>query len=129
MATLDTTRFGFEPDKRYTGTRMQQGRVLTDDDYNDSARIQARHGWRVRLKQPELTVHVLIDKLVAFGCVSVGDVDEIGPEPLVSELELDPEVAERPQDLVVYGGIGKAARNWACFDAIVDALKALGYIK
>ena len=34
MATLDTTRFGFEPDKRYTGTRMQQGRVLTDDDYN-----------------------------------------------------------------------------------------------
>ena len=34
---------------------------------------------------------------------------------------LDPEVAERPEDLVVYGGIGKAARNWACFDAIVDA--------
>ena len=31
---------------------------------------------------------------------------------------LDPEVAERPQDLVVYGGIGKAARNWECFDAI-----------
>ena len=38
---------------------------------------------------------------------------------------LDPEVAERPQDLVVYGGIGKAARNWACFDAIVATLKAL----
>ena len=32
---------------------------------------------------------------------------------------LDPEVAERPEDLVVYGGIGKAARNWDCFDAIV----------
>ena len=32
---------------------------------------------------------------------------------------LDPEVAERPEDLVVYGGIGKAARNWECFDAIV----------
>ena len=31
---------------------------------------------------------------------------------------LDPEVAERPQDLVVYGGIGKAARNWDCFEAI-----------
>ena len=30
---------------------------------------------------------------------------------------LDPEVAERPQDLVVYGGIGRAARNWECFDA------------
>src|SRR6266542_3496899 len=39
---------------------------------------------------------------------------------------LDPEVAERPQDLVVYGGIGKAARNWACFDAIVAALTSLG---
>jgi urocanate hydratase len=39
---------------------------------------------------------------------------------------LDPEVAERPEDLVVYGGIGKAARNWACFDAIVTALQKLG---
>ena len=38
---------------------------------------------------------------------------------------LDPEVAERPEDLVVYGGIGKAARNWACYDAIVDSLKKL----
>ncbi|MSQ63409.1 MAG: urocanate hydratase [Betaproteobacteria bacterium] len=35
---------------------------------------------------------------------------------------LDPEVAERPEDLVVYGGIGKAARNWACFDRIVESL-------
>ena len=39
---------------------------------------------------------------------------------------LDPEVAERPQDLVVYGGIGKAARNWECFDAIVRTLRELG---
>src|SRR5215204_2115117 len=38
---------------------------------------------------------------------------------------LDPDVAERPDDLVVYGGAGKAARNWACFDAIVRELKAL----
>jgi urocanate hydratase len=38
---------------------------------------------------------------------------------------LDPDVAERPDDLVVYGGTGKAARNWAAFDAIVDALRAL----
>ncbi len=38
---------------------------------------------------------------------------------------LDPEVAERPEDLVVYGGIGKAARNWECFDAIVRTLKEL----
>jgi urocanate hydratase len=39
---------------------------------------------------------------------------------------LDPEVAERPDELVVYGGIGKAARNWQCFDQIVKALRALG---
>ena len=39
---------------------------------------------------------------------------------------LDPEVAERPQDLVVYGGIGKAARNWECFHAIVRELERLG---
>ena len=39
---------------------------------------------------------------------------------------LDPQVAERPQDLVVYGGIGKAARNWACFDKIVEVLRELG---
>jgi urocanate hydratase len=38
---------------------------------------------------------------------------------------LDPDVAERPQDLVVYGGIGRAARNWECYDAIVAALTAL----
>jgi len=39
---------------------------------------------------------------------------------------LDPEVAERPADLVVYGGIGRAARNWECFHAIVRELERLG---
>ena len=38
---------------------------------------------------------------------------------------LDPDVAERPQDLVVYGGTGRAARSWPAFDAIVRALRAL----
>jgi len=38
---------------------------------------------------------------------------------------LDPEVAENPKELVVYGGIGRAARNWECFDAIVKALTEL----
>jgi urocanate hydratase len=38
---------------------------------------------------------------------------------------LDEEVAERPQDLVVYGGTGKAARNWDCYHAIVSSLKSL----
>jgi len=38
---------------------------------------------------------------------------------------LDPDVAERPDELVVYGGIGRAARDWRCFDAIVDALRKL----
>jgi urocanate hydratase len=39
---------------------------------------------------------------------------------------LDPEVAERPHDLVVYGGIGRAARSWECYDRIVATLKTLG---
>ena len=39
---------------------------------------------------------------------------------------LDPEVAERPDDLVVYGGTGRAARSWEAFDAIVATLERLG---
>jgi len=38
---------------------------------------------------------------------------------------LDPEVAEHPEELIVYGGSGKAARNWECYEAIVDSLKRL----
>src|SRR5512135_3902447 len=38
---------------------------------------------------------------------------------------LDPDVAERPDDLVVYGGIGRAARNWDCYDRIVATLRRL----
>jgi len=38
---------------------------------------------------------------------------------------LDPEVAEKPEELIVYGGTGKAARNWACFEAIVRSLRDL----
>src|SRR5678815_4030993 len=41
------------------------------------------------------------------------------------ENNLDPEVAEKPEELIVYGGTGKAARNWECFDAIVATLKRL----
>ena len=39
---------------------------------------------------------------------------------------LDPDVAENPKSLVVYGGIGRAARNWACFDKILECLRSLG---
>src|SRR5437773_436328 len=39
---------------------------------------------------------------------------------------LDPEVAERPDELIVYGGTGKAARDWSCFDALLRTLRALG---
>src|SRR5207245_5776264 len=38
---------------------------------------------------------------------------------------LDPEVAEKPDELIVYGGTGKAARNWECFNKIVESLKRL----
>ena len=39
---------------------------------------------------------------------------------------LDPEVAEHPEELVVYGGSGKAARNWECYEAIVADARAAG---
>ena len=39
---------------------------------------------------------------------------------------LDPDVAENPDELIVYGGTGKAARNWECFDEIVNTLRRLG---
>ena len=39
---------------------------------------------------------------------------------------LDAEVAENPTELVVYGGIGRAARDWACYDRILETLKTLG---
>src|ERR1700692_1153893 len=38
---------------------------------------------------------------------------------------LDPDVAENPSELVVYGGIGRAARDWNCYDRIVETLKTL----
>jgi urocanate hydratase len=38
---------------------------------------------------------------------------------------LDPKVAEKPDELIVYGGLGKAARNWECFDKILKALENL----
>ncbi len=38
---------------------------------------------------------------------------------------LDPDVAENPHELVVYGGIGRAARNWQCYDQIIESLKQL----
>src|SRR5215204_6659029 len=40
---------------------------------------------------------------------------------------LDPDVAERPEELIVYGGTGKAARSWDAFDAIVRSLKSLAH--
>lgn len=40
---------------------------------------------------------------------------------------LDPENAEKPEELIVYGGLGKAARNWECFDAIVESLKTMDF--
>ena len=39
---------------------------------------------------------------------------------------LDPEVAEKPEELIVYGGRGKAARNWECYHKIVETLDRLG---
>ncbi len=64
--------------------------ILTPTEYNQHLEALER-----TLKAVEGVDDVLIDKLVAIGCISVNDVDAIGPEPLVKELELDPALAER----------------------------------
>jgi len=64
--------------------------ILTPAEYTQHLENMAQV-----LKQVEGVDDVLIDKLVAFGCVSVGDIDEIGPEPLVNGLKIDPALAER----------------------------------
>jgi urocanate hydratase len=81
-----------------------------------------------------ITADIIQDALRADGSVPLraprgtqlnakGWVQEAALRMLMNNL--DPEVAERPQDLVVYGGIGKAARNWPAFRGIVRALLAL----
>jgi len=57
------------------------------------------------------------------GLTCKGWVQEAAMRMLMNNL--DPEVAEKPEELIVYGGTGKAARNWECFDAIVAALRGL----
>ena len=65
------------------------------------------------------------DGIVFIGSTSLGTFDHY-PTPFHMLLNnLDPEVAERPEDLVVYGGRGKAARNWDCLNAIIQELTKL----
>ena len=76
---------------------------LTDQRRDNSRHIRARRGLEIVAKSwaTEAAVRMLMNNL-------------------------DDEVAEDPQSLVVYGGIGRAARNWACFDTIVETLERLG---
>ncbi len=64
--------------------------ILTPAEYSKHLETMER-----TLKSAPAIDDVLLDKLVAFGCVSVADIDEIGPEPLVKELDVDPELAEK----------------------------------
>jgi N utilization substance protein A len=64
--------------------------ILTPAEYNRHLESLER-----TVKSVEGVDDVIIDKLIAMGCVSVGDLDEVGPKPLVNELELDAELAER----------------------------------
>ena len=64
--------------------------ILTPAEYSKHLESMER-----TLKSVAGVDDVLIDKLVAFGCVSVGDIDEIGPDPLVKELGLEPGLAEK----------------------------------
>lgn len=75
---------------------------MTDLRHDPSRVIRAPHGSQLRCKswQTEAAMRMLMNNL-------------------------DPDVAERPEDLVVYGGIGRAARNWPCYDKIVEVLQRL----
>lgn len=76
---------------------------MTDSKRHDTTRhIQAPRGTKIHCKswQTEAAMRMLMNNL-------------------------DPEVAERPEDLVVYGGIGRAARDWACYDKIIEVLQRL----
>lgn len=75
---------------------------MTDQRRDNSRRIRARRGSEIKAKSwlTEAAVRMLMNNL-------------------------DDEVAEDPQSLVVYGGIGRAARNWACYDKIVETLERL----
>ncbi|MGD8453083.1 MAG: transcription termination factor NusA [Phycisphaerae bacterium] len=64
--------------------------ILTPAEYTRHLEVLSQ-----TIKAVEGVDDVIVDKLVAMGCVSVGDVDEVGPEPLVGELGLDAELAER----------------------------------
>jgi N utilization substance protein A len=64
--------------------------ILTPAEYNKHL-----ENMDAVLKSVEGVDDVLLDKLIAFGCVSVGDIDDIGPEPLVKELDLEPQLTER----------------------------------
>ncbi|MDQ0857820.1 urocanate hydratase [Bacillus sp. V2I10] len=71
----------------------------------------------------ELTGKRLIENYTGTELHTKGWIQEAALRMLFNNLDAD--VAERPEDLVVYGGIGKAARNWESFDAIVATLKNL----
>ncbi|MET1256008.1 urocanate hydratase [Aliikangiella maris] len=77
---------------------------MTDSRYDDNREIRADRGSSLSAKSwlTEAPLRMLMNNL-------------------------DPEVAENPNALVVYGGIGRAARNWACFDEIVRQLKQLNH--
>ena len=75
---------------------------MTTDRRDNSRHIRARRGSEIKAKHwtTEAAVRMLMNNL-------------------------DAEVAEDPQNLVVYGGIGRAARNWDCYDKIVETLERL----
>ena len=64
--------------------------IVTPADYNKKLEIMEH-----ALKRVEGVDDVLIDKLIAIGCISVDDIDKIDKEPIISELEVDPELAEK----------------------------------
>lgn len=106
---------------------LQQGRILAERNGRAPTSLLLRKGHRCVEARLGLTPTAMSDRVIraargsALSCK--GWIQEAALRMLHNNL--DPAVAERPADLVVYGGTGKAARNWACFEVIERELRDL----
>src|SRR5882724_2265668 len=119
-----------EPQNQYDAKYIARflPRAVLGRKGNGALRWRGRQAWRDAMD----TVKTLAETQLSKGPFRAARGTEISCKGWQQEAalrmlmnNLDPEVAEKPEELVVYGGTGKAARNWECFHAIVRSLKAL----
>ncbi len=97
--------------------------ILTPAEYNRNL-----ENMEETLRKVEGVDDLLIDKLIAIGCVSVADIDELGPDPLVKELEISPELAERIVEEAGEEVIRQEEAKEAAAKAAAEAAAAAGEV-